>query len=100
MVITATGWWLLLVIDDQGAPIELTHAQPPSLLVPSWTYGCQRDDWTAAEAARVITPLELLTAEQLHQLRDRLMAAPPVAPLREVPWWDVSNIDEAELAAS
>lgn len=99
-LLTATGWWLVVVTDGEGLPADLLIVRPASLLAARWIRGCQRNDWTAAEAARVITPLELLTSEQLHQLRDRLVAAPPVAPLREVPWWDVSNLDEAELAAS
>lgn len=97
MVITATGWWLLLVIDDQGAPVELTHAQPPSLLVPPWTYGCQRDDWTLGPDSRVVTPLDLLMPEQLQQLQRVLRAAPSVPEQRPIPWWDISNLIEEEL---
>lgn len=93
-VATGSGWWLLLQINGEGQPESLHHAQPPSLLVPPWTYGCQRDDWTLGPESRVITPVELLTPEQREQLQRRLMRAPirwQFAPL--VPW-DVSNLDD------
>ena len=93
-VMTASGWWLTLQIDSDGDPVELHQAQPPSALVPPWTYGCQRDDWTLGPAARVVTPVELLTREQRQALRQRLERAPvrwQFAPL--VPW-DVSNLEE------
>lgn len=93
-VVTASGWWLTLQIDSSGEPVELHHAQPPSMLVPPWTWGCQRDDWTLGPDSRVITPVELLTAEQRQGLRKRLECAPvrwQFAPL--VPW-DVSNLDD------
>lgn len=91
---TASGWWLLLQIDSSGEPVELHHAQAPSLLVPPWTYGCQRDDWTLGPESRVMTPVELLTVEQREALRRRLEGAPmrwQFAPLER---WDVSNLDE------
>lgn len=94
---SASGWWLLLVTDDQGEPAQLTHAQPPSFLLPPWTYGCQRDDWTAGPHARVITPVALLTAGQRQALRERLEAAPvrwQWAPL--VPW-ELADDDELIL---
>lgn len=75
-VLTVSGWWLLLVLGDQGEPAELFHAQPPSALVPPWTWGCQRDDWTLGPDSRVLTPVELLTAEQRQQLAQVLEAAP------------------------
>lgn len=91
---TSSGWWLLLQIDSNGDPVELQHAQPPSLLVPPWTYGCQRDDWTLGPDSRVITPVELLTPEQRQCLRRRLERAPVRWQFRPPPFWDVSNLDD------
>lgn len=97
-VSTASGWWLLLQLDSQAEPVELTHAQAPSMLVPPWTYGCQRDDWTLGHDSRVITPVELLTVEQRQDLRQRLEAAPVRWQFRPPPFWDVSNLwDELTL---
>lgn len=93
-VMTATGWWLLLRIGGDGEPSEIHHAQPPSLLVPPWTYGCQRDDWTLGPDSRVVTPVELLTTEQRQALRCRLEGAPVVLQFRPLPVWDLSNLDE------
>lgn len=93
-VATASGWWLLLQIDGSGHPMELHHAQPPSLLVPPWTWGCQRDDWTLGPDSRVITPVELLTAEQREALRRRLESAPLCWQFAPLPVWDVSNLEE------
>jgi hypothetical protein len=93
-IATASGWWLMLQIDGDGQPVELHHAQAPSLLVPPWTYGCQRDDWTLGPDSRVITPVELLTVEQREALRCRLERAPVVLQFRPLPVWDVSNLDD------
>lgn len=95
-VLTVSGWWLLLGLDDQGRPAELFHAQPPSALVPPWTWGCQRDDWTLGPDSRVVTPVELLTAEQHQRLAQVLDAAP--APWQWAPMigWDVSNLWDDE----
>lgn len=96
-VLTASGWWLLLGLDDQGAPVDLTHAQPPSALVPPWTWGAQRDDWTLGPDSRVITPIELLTAEQRQQLAQTLETAPEPWQWEPLLGWDVSNLEEPEL---
>jgi hypothetical protein len=93
-VATASGWWLVVQLDGDGQPVELHHAHPPSLLVPPWTYGCQRDDWTLGPESRVVTPVELLTLEQLAALRGRLERAPVVLQFRPLPVWDVSNLGE------
>ncbi len=93
-VTTASGWWLTLQIDGNGEPVELRYAQAPSLLVPPWTYGCQRDDWTLGPESRVITPVELLTTEQRQCLQRRLKRAPVRWQFRPPPYWDVSNLDE------
>ena len=93
-VATASGWWLLLRIGGDGEPAELHHAQPPSLLVPPWTYGCQREDWTMGPESRVVTPVELLTLEQRQALRQRLEGAPVVLQFRPLPVWDVSNLND------
>ena len=93
-VMTTSGWWLLLLLDGDGQPVELHHAQPPSLLVPPWTYGCQRDDWTLGPESRVITPVELLTVEQREALRARLECAPIRWQFQPLPVWDVSNLDD------
>lgn len=93
-ITTASGWWLVLHTDHQGDPVELSHAQPPSALVPPWTWGCQRDDWTLGPESRVITPVELLTGEQRERLRRRLEAAPIRRQWTPPQGWDVSNLDE------
>lgn len=96
-ITTASGWWLLLEINDEGSPAHLTHAQPPSFLLPPWTYGCQRDDWTAGPDALVITPVTLLTADQRQALRERLETAPvrwQWAPLMP---WELTDDDELIL---
>ena len=93
-IATASGWWLLLLLDGDGQPVELHHAQPPSLLVPPWTYGCHRDDWTLGPESRVITPVELLTTEQREALQQRLEAAPVRWQFAPLPVWDVSNMDD------
>lgn len=93
-VMTASGWWLLLRLDDQGEPVELTYAQAPSRLVPPWTYGCQRDDWTLGPDSRVITPAELLTAEQRQRLRAELERAPVRWTWTPIIGWDVTNLDD------
>lgn len=95
-VLTVSGWWLLLGLDDQGAPAELFHAQPPSALVPPWTWGCQRDDWTLGPDSRIVTPVELLTAEQRQQLAQALETAPEPWQWAPLPWWDVSNLEDDE----
>lgn len=91
---TASGWWLLLRLGQQGEPLELTYAQPPSRLVPPWSYGCQRDDWTLGPESRVVTPLELLTAEQWQRLWEVLKGAPVRWTWAPLIGWDVSNLDE------
>ena len=99
-VMTSSGWWLVIHGDDQGQPVELLHAQPPSLLVPPWIYGGQRDDWTLGPESRVVTPLELLTEEQRDRLRRRLEMAPRPWTFRPLPVWDVDwsgNGDELIL---
>ena len=88
-VMTGSGWWLVIRGDDQCHPVELLHAQPPSALVPPWTYGGQRDDWTLGPESRVVTPLELLTVEQRDRLRMRLESAPRPWTFRPLPVWDV-----------
>lgn len=88
-VLTGSGWWLMLRSDDQGDPVEVLHAQPPSALVPPWIYGGQRDDWTLGPDARVVTPMELLTLEQRAQLRKRLEDAPRPPQFAPLPYWDV-----------
>lgn len=93
-VTTASGWWLLLGLDDQGRPAEMFHAQPPSALVPPWTWGCQRDDWTLGPDSLVITPIELLTVEQHQQLTLALEAAPEPWQWAPLLGWDLSNLDE------
>ena len=93
-VSTASGWWLLLQADDQGDPVKVLHAQPPSALVPPWIYGGQRDDWTLGPDARVVTPLELLTVEQRAQLRRRLEAAPAPWQFAPLPFWDGDWVEE------
>lgn len=97
-VATAGGWWLLLRLGGQGEPVELTHAQPPSLLVPPWTWGAQRDDWTLGPESRVVTPIELLTVEQHQQLTQALQQAPAPWTWGPLPHWDLSNLgDDGEL---
>lgn len=96
-VSTASDWWLLLVLDDQGEPVELTHAQPPSALVPPWTWGAQRDDWTLGPDSRVVTPVELLTVEQRQRLGQMIKAAPAPWQWAPLPYWDLSNLEEDEL---
>lgn len=96
-VATGSGWWLVLQIDNQGEPGSLHHAQPPSMLVPPWTWGCERDDWTLGPESRVMTPVDLLTAEQRQALRQRLEDAPRCWQFRPLPYWDTSNLDEDEL---
>lgn len=91
-VSTASGWWLLLGLDDQGEPVELTHAQPPTTLRPPWTWGCQRDDWTLGADSRVVTPVELLTVEQRQQLTQVVAQAPAPRQWGPLPHWDVSNL--------
>lgn len=88
-IATASGWWLIIRSDDHGAPVELLHAQAPSLLVPPWIYGGDRDDWTLGPESRVMTPVELLTVAQRDQLRRRLEAAPAPWTFRPLPVWDV-----------
>ena len=88
-IATASGWWLIIRSDDHGTPVELLHAQAPSLLVPPWIYGGQRDDWMLGPGSRVMTPVELLTAEQRDRLRRRLEAAPAPWTFRPLPVWDV-----------
>lgn len=95
-VLTVSGWWLLLGLDDQGRPAELLHAQPPSALVPPWTWGCQRDDWTLGPDSRVVTPVELLTVEQRQQLAQALEVAPAPWQWAPLPHWDVSNLEDDE----
>lgn len=89
---TTSGWWLLVALDHQGQPEALTMALPPSALVPPWTHGCQRDDWTLGPDARVVTPIDLLTVEQCQQLQQRLAQAPAPAVPPMAPWWDTSNL--------
>lgn len=93
-VLTSSGWWVVIQLDDEGQPVELTHAQPPSALVPPWTYGGHRDDWTLGPESRVITPVELLTAEQRAALQERLRCAPRPWQFLPLPYWDVSNLDD------
>lgn len=88
-IATRSGWWLIIRGDDDGQPVELLHAQAPSLLVPAWIYGGQRDDWTLGPESRVITPVELLTEAQRDQLRRRLEMAPAPWTFRPLPVWDV-----------
>lgn len=96
-VLTCSGWWLVIELDDTGAPAAVLHAQSPSPMVPAWTWGCQRDDWTLGHDSRVITPIELLTVEQREQLTQRLRAAPAPWTWGPLPYWDLSNLDEEEL---
>lgn len=91
---TASGWWLIVQVDCRGLLEGLHHAQPPSLLVPPWTYGCQRDDWTLGPDSRVVTPVDLLTAEQRAALQQRLEHAPAPWQFAPLIGWDVSNLDE------
>jgi len=95
-VSTTTGWWLLIGSDDQGQPVELLHAQAPSMLVPAWIYGGQRDDWTLGPESRVVTPVELLTDEQREQLRGRLERAPAPVQFGPLPYWDVDWTGEGD----
>jgi hypothetical protein len=96
-VLTVSGWWLLLGMDDEGRPAELFHAQPPSALVPPWTWGCQRDDWTLGPDSRVVTPVELLTTDQRQQLTQALQQAPAPWTWGPLPYWDLSNLEDEEL---
>lgn len=91
---TASGWWLIVQVDCRGQLEGLHHAQPPSLLVPPWTYGCQRDDWTLGPDSRVVTPVDLLTTEQRAVLQQRLEHAPAPWQFAPLIGWDVSNLDE------
>ena len=91
---TASGWWLMLQTGMDGQPVELTHAQAPSFLLPPWTWGCQRDDWTLGPDSRVITPVELLSAEQRLALQQQIERSPVRWQFRPPPFWDVSNLDE------
>jgi hypothetical protein len=98
-VMTGSGWWLVIRGDDEGQPVELLHAQPPSLLVPAWIYGGQRDDWTLGPESQVVTPVELLSDAQRDQLRRRLETAPAPWQFRPLPVWDVdwSGSDDDEV---
>lgn len=97
-VATASGWWLMVQIDGDGQPAAVHHAQPPSMLVPPWTWGCERDDWTLGPDSRVVTPVQRLTAEQRVMLRERLETAPQCWQFSPPPYWDVSNLfDDEEL---
>lgn len=80
------GWWLALVANDAGDVLRCEHACPPSLAVPCWWRGCERDDWTLGPESRVVDPIELLTAQQRVALRERLERAPAPRPLPE--WWE------------
>lgn len=91
---TTSGWWLIVQVDRRGQLEGLHHAQPPSLLVPPWTYGCQRDDWTLGPDSRVVTPVDLLTAQQRAALQQRLERAPAPWQFAPLIGWDVSNLDE------
>lgn len=90
----ANGWWLWLWADAGGQLREVLHAQPPSVFVLPWTRGGVRDDWTAAETARVITPVELLTAEQRERLQGVVQRAPRPWQWARLPYWDVDWGDE------
>jgi len=98
-VMTGSGWWLVIRGDADGQPVELLHAQAPSLLVPPWIYGGQRDDWTLGPESRVVTPVELLSDAQRDQLRHRLESAPAPWTFRPLPVWDVdwSGAEEEEV---
>jgi hypothetical protein len=95
-VTTASGWWLVIRADDDGWPVELLHAQAPSLLVPPWIYGGQRDDWTLGPESRVITPVQLLTPEQRERLRQRFEVAPRPWTFKPLPVWDVDWSGEGD----
>jgi len=96
-VLTTSGWYLTLMIGDQGEPVALTYALPPSAMVPPWTWGCQRDDWTLGPDSRVVTPVELLTVEQRQRLAQVLEVAPAPWQWAPLPFWDLSNLEAEEL---
>jgi hypothetical protein len=95
-VMTRSGWWLVIRGDDEGQPVELLHAQAPSLLVPPWIYGGQRDDWTLGPESKVVTPVQLLSDAQRDRLRQRLETAPAPWTFRPLPAWDVDWSGEGE----
>ena len=86
LVTCASGWWVVLEAGPDGAVAGCQQARPPSMLLPSWRRGCQRDDWTLGPESTVIDPVGMLSGEQLDQLRRRLENAP--APPPEPEWWD------------
>jgi len=99
-VLTASGWWLVLATEGEIGELLAIEgvllARPPSALVPSWTAGGWRDCWTAGPDSRVLTPWDLLTAEQQGGLLQRLRDAPRMTPLQASQSWDVSNLWDDE----
>ena len=97
LVMTGSGWWVTLQAGPDGEVVGCSAARPPSVYVPLWTRGGERDDWTRGPESVVIDPVVMLTAEQREQLRVRLEGAPQPPPLWWCPYWDVADEDEEWL---
>jgi hypothetical protein len=69
------GVWRLLLSWVNGQ-LTVQRASCPEALRPcTWSWGCERDDWTLGPGSRVIEPVALLTPAERERLVEAIAAA-------------------------